>query len=68
MATHQSVITSTSALAEFCAAMADYEYIAVDTEFLRETTYYAKLCLVQISGGGNAMAIDPLADGIDLSR
>ena len=33
MATHQSVITSTSALAEFCAAMADYEYIAVDTEF-----------------------------------
>ena len=67
MATHQSVITSTSALAEFCAAMADYEYIAVDTEFLRETTYYAKLCLVQISGGGNAMAIDPLADGIDLS-
>ena len=67
MAPHQSVITTTAALAEFCAAMAEYEYIAVDTEFLRETTYYAKLCLVQISGGGNAMAIDPLADGIDLT-
>ena len=67
MATHQSVITTTAALAEFCAAMAEHEYIAVDTEFLRETTYYAKLCLVQISGGGNAMAIDPLADGIDLA-
>ena len=67
MASHPSVLTTSSAVAQFCAEMAKQKHIAVDTEFLRETTYYAKLCLIQISGGGKAMAIDPLAEGIDLS-
>ncbi|MGC6485217.1 MAG: ribonuclease D [Candidatus Puniceispirillales bacterium] len=67
MASHSSVITTTEQLDAFCTSLRSEPYIAVDTEFLRETTYYAKLCLIQISGGGKAMAIDPLAKGIDLA-
>lgn len=43
------------------------EFVTVDTEFLREKTYYPKLCLVQIAGNDDAFAIDVLAQGIDLS-
>jgi ribonuclease D len=60
------LIETTAALAEFCAALQDENYITVDTEFLRETTYYPKLCLVQIAGAKLAALIDPLAPGIDL--
>ncbi len=64
-------ITTTAALAEFCDACADHPYVTVDTEFLRERTYYSKLCLVQMAypgqGDENAVIIDPLAEGIDLS-
>lgn len=67
MTSHPSVITTTKELDAFCTALSTEAYIAVDTEFLRETTYYAKLCLIQISGGGKAMAIDPLAENIDLA-
>lgn len=67
MTSHSSVITTTEQLDAFCTSLKSEPYIAVDTEFLRETTYYAKLCLIQISGGGKAMAIDPLAKGIDLA-
>ena len=61
------LITSTDQLADICARMAAHKDIAIDTEFLRETTYYPKLCLVQIASPDEAAAIDPLADGIDLS-
>jgi ribonuclease D len=62
-----SLITETDALAAFCAELAREDAIAVDTEFLRERTYWAKLCLVQLAGADRAAAIDPLAEGIDLS-
>ncbi len=61
------LISDTPALAAFCAAMAKEVYITVDTEFLRETTYYPKLCLIQVAGAADAALIDPLAKGIDLS-
>jgi len=61
------LITTSSELAEFCAALRSAPYIAVDTEFMREKTYYARLCLVQVAHGDLAAAIDPLADGLDMS-
>ena len=61
------LITTSSALAEFCAALQGSPYIAVDTEFMREKSYYARLCLVQVAYGDHAAAIDPLAEGIDMS-
>ncbi len=64
-------ITTTEALAEFCEACATHPYVTVDTEFLRERTYYSKLCLVQVAmpgeGDAGAALIDPLADGIELA-
>ena len=61
------LITESSELADFCAALRSAPYIAVDTEFLRERTYHPKWCLVQIAHGDHAAAIDPLAKGIDLA-
>ena len=63
-------ITTTEALATFCAEAAKRAYVTVDTEFLRERTYYAKLCLVQLAwqddSGKDAVLVDPLADGLSL--
>jgi len=61
-----TLITDTDTLAEFCRSIADTEYIAVDTEFLREKTYWPQLCLAQIGGPERSVAVDPLAPGIDL--
>jgi ribonuclease D len=61
-----TLITSTSDLAAFCAAHADTEFVTVDTEFMRERTYWPKLCLVQLGGPTETVAVDPLAKGIDL--
>lgn len=64
-------ITTTQALAAFCAEAAKRPYVTVDTEFLRERTYYSKLCLVQLAyqddAGDDACIVDPLADGISLA-
>lgn len=60
------VITATGALAEFCDSAATYDFITIDTEFLRETTYWPKLCLVQMATEDRAVIVDPLADGMDL--
>lgn len=63
-------LTTTQELADFCKAAADYPYITVDTEFLRERTYYSKLCLVQLAvpseDEDSAVLVDPLADGLSL--
>ncbi|HEX2795305.1 MAG TPA: ribonuclease D [Croceicoccus sp.] len=60
------LITSTDELTALCDRFANADFVAVDTEFMRESTYWPLLCLVQISDGKEAAAIDPLADGIDL--
>ncbi len=63
-------ITTTEALADFCLEAAKRPYVTVDTEFLRERTYYSKLCLVQMAyrddAGEDAVIIDPLVDGLSL--
>lgn len=62
------VITTTENLNAFCETLKGVEFITLDTEFMREKTYYPKLCLVQVSGPDkNAVAVDPLAEDIDLS-
>jgi len=60
------LITTTSDLASICARMARHPVITVDTEFLRETTYYPLLCVVQMASSEEAVVIDTLAEGIDL--
>jgi ribonuclease D len=63
-------ITTTADLAAFCTQAANHPYVTVDTEFLRERTYYSKLCLVQLAMPGTddstAVLLDPLADDISL--
>jgi ribonuclease D len=59
-------ITSNQNLAAACQRLAQHPYITVDTEFLRETTYYPKLCVVQLASSDEAVVIDTLAEGIDL--
>lgn len=61
------LITQQKELAEFCAQVEDGHYITVDTEFIRDKTYFPKLCLIQIAGEAEAAVIDPLAEGIDLA-
>jgi ribonuclease D len=61
------VVTTSDGVAALAARFADAEFLAIDTEFMREQTYYAQLCLIQISDGSHAAAIDPLAPGIELS-
>jgi ribonuclease D len=61
------LITKTKDLAALCERLARHEFVCVDTEFMRENTYYPMLCLVQLGNEEEAAAIDPLADGLDLS-
>lgn len=61
------LITTTTALASACSRLATNPIITVDTEFLRETTYYPLLCVVQMASADDAVVIDTLADGIDLA-
>jgi ribonuclease D len=61
------VISDTAALARFCSEQRGTSFVAVDTEFMRERTYWPILCLVQVAGPIEAAAIDPLAPGIDLT-
>jgi ribonuclease D len=60
------LVTDTETLAALCARLAQSPYVAVDTEFMRENSYWPELCLVQIADEHEAAAIDPLAPGIDL--
>jgi ribonuclease D len=60
-------ITTTEELAQVCARMARHPFVTVDTEFLRETTYYPLLCVAQIASPDEAFVIDALAPSIDLA-
>jgi ribonuclease D len=62
-----SLITNTTDLIAFCERAKQEPYITVDTEFVREHTYWAKLCLIQVGLEKEAVAIDPLSEEIDLS-
>lgn len=59
-------ITNSQDLADLCARLAKAPYITVDTEFMRERTYFSKLCLIQVASPDEAHIIDPIADGLDL--
>ncbi len=61
------VITTSDDLAALCERLGGGEFVAVDTEFMRERTFWPRLCLVQMAGPGEAVAIDPLAPDIDLA-
>src|SRR5689334_21630677 len=60
-------ITTTAELAAFCDKIKGQAFVAVDTEFMRETTYWPKLCLIQAAAPTAEATIDPLAEGLDLS-
>jgi ribonuclease D len=60
------LVTDTATLAALCARWAQSPFIAVDTEFMRENTYWPELCLVQVADANEAAAIDPMAPGLDL--
>ncbi len=63
----QPLITTQKELETFCAALTDKPFIVVDTEFMREKTYWPILCLIQAAANGVEGMIDPLADGLDLA-
>lgn len=62
-----NLIATTADLADACARLARHPFVTVDTEFLRETTYYPKLCLIQLASPDEAVLVDPLAPDLDLA-
>ncbi|HVH83275.1 MAG TPA: hypothetical protein VM713_03060, partial [Steroidobacteraceae bacterium] len=62
-----SLIADTDGLARFCRGLASSSYLAVDTEFMRDRTYFPQLCLIQVAGDEEAAAIDALSTGLDLA-
>src|ERR1700734_67455 len=66
-ATDTAFITTTAELAALCERLGHEEFVTVDTEFMRERTYYPELCLVQLAGAGDVAVVDAQAKGIDLA-
>lgn len=62
-----SLLTSTEELAAVCDRFARHPFVTVDTEFLRETTFWPKVCVIQLASPNEAFAIDTLAEGLDLT-
>ncbi len=60
------LITDTATLKKLCERLSKADFVCVDTEFMRENTYWPELCLIQIADGEEAAAIDPMAPGIDM--
>ncbi len=60
------LISDSATLADFCKRMAKASFIAIDTEFMRENTFWPELCLIQVADDNEAAAIDPMVPGIDL--
>ena len=61
------LITNTDALADVCTRLARHPYVAVDTEFMRETTFWPRLCLIQMAGPDAEALVDPMAKGLNLA-
>ena len=61
------LVTTTESLAEACARLGEAPFVAVDTEFMRETTFWPVLCLIQMAGGQEEIIVDALAEGLDLT-
>jgi len=61
------IVKTTDQLTDLCNRLANYPYVTIDTEFLRENTFWPILCLVQIASDDESAIIDPLEDGIDLA-
>jgi len=64
--TKPTIIETTDDLKAVCARFAAFDHVTVDTEFVRETTFWPDLCLVQVASNDEGVLIDPLAEGIDL--
>jgi ribonuclease D len=60
------LITDSATLAALVERLSTHDFVAVDTEFMRENTYWPELCLIQIASPDEAAAIDPMAEGLDL--
>jgi ribonuclease D len=60
------LIETTQELSQACARLAQHDYVAVDTEFIREQTFWPRLCLIQLAGPADEILVDPLSAGIDL--
>jgi ribonuclease D len=61
------MIATTKELAAACARLAEAAFVTVDTEFLRESTFWPKLCVVQLADDDGPVLVDALADGLDLA-
>ena len=61
------LIQTTNDLSQFCERLAQHDFVTVDTEFIREQTFWPKLCLIQLAGPADEAIVDPLAPGIDLA-
>ena len=61
------LISDTATLANLCTRLGNADFVCVDTEFMRESTFFPELCLIQIADSEEAAAIDPMAPGLDLA-
>jgi ribonuclease D len=61
------IVSTTDVLAQTCQKLTEADFVTVDTEFMRQTTYWPQLCLVQLAGPEVEAVVDPLAPGIDLA-
>lgn len=59
-------IQTTEELNQLCLRLAEHKFVTVDTEFIREKTYWPQLCLIQIASVDEAACVDPLAPGINM--
>jgi len=61
------IVTSSEDLAKACQTLSASDYVAVDTEFMREQTFWPQLCLIQLAVPGDELIVDPMAPGLDLA-
>jgi ribonuclease D len=62
-----ALISDSATLADFCKRMAKADFVAIDTEFMRENTFWPELCLIQVADENEAAAIDPMVPGLDMT-